>query len=645
MAFERLLTPITIGNMTLKNRMTVAPMGSEHAGEDGSVTDDFIAYWEARAKGGWALCVTEFTAVDPRGLAIPHQLRADDDKYIPGLTKLADMFHKYDCKCALELHHAGRGTNTALTDGVLLGPSPIPEPTSGEIPHELTTEEVYEIIEMFGDAALRAKKAGFDCVELHGAHGYLICQFMSPFSNRRFDEFGGDLYNRCRFAVLIRENIAKKCGKDFVVGIRLSASEHYQGSLNIQETKCIIPILEEAGYDYFDISNGNYVAHDYSHAVGAVVPGYNVMNCEEIRKVTNKPLFAVGRLADPYLAEGMLRSGDVDVIPMGRGSLADPEFPNKVMEGRIDEISPCILCMQGCQGKSYDASKMWVASCTLNPFTGRETELIIRPAENAKKVVIVGAGPGGLEAAWRLASRGHQVVVFEKDSQPGGQFRIAAVPPTKQNYTRAINHWLVMCKKYGVEIRYNTEATVENIAAEEPDEIILATGAKPFHPPIEGIDTAKWVYAHDVLAGKVKVGDEVLVVGGGLVGVETADYLGEQLHHVTLIEMTDEIAMGEQDAIKHWMFERFKQWGIEVHVEATLMELQKRYAIVEIDDEEVKMGRFDNIVFASGVKPYNPLEEPLKEAGFNPYVIGDAVGPRRDALHAVYEGAKLGIDL
>lgn len=645
MAFETLCSPIKVGSLTLKNRMTVSPMGVLHCDDEGFVTQEFIDYWEARAKGGYAYCVTEYTLVSPEGQPNKDQLAIWDDKYIPGLTKLAEAVHKHNSLIAVELHHAGRGANMNITKLQAVGPSPIPDPTIGDVPEEMTREQIYDLIEKFGDGAVRAKKAGIDAVELHGGHGYLICQFFSPFSNKRTDEFGGDIEGRCRFATLILENIKKKCGSDYTVGIRISSHEHMDGALTVQESKAIAMVLEDAGFDYINVSNGNYVQHNYSHSVGSVPPGYNVMAAAEIKKVVKKiPIFAVGRLSDPYLGEAMLRSGDVDVIPLGRGSIADPEYPNKVIEGRIDEISPCILCMQRCQGQAYDMNDSGI-SCMINPFTGKEGKWKVEPTTAPKKIVVVGGGPGGMQFAWLAAKRGHKVVLFEAQDQPGGQFRAAAVPPAKQSYTKAIKYQLTMCRKFGVDVRFNTEATVELIEAEKPDHVILATGARPSAPPIPGLDKVKWVHAIDVLMGRAKYGDNCLVIGGGLVGCETADFLLEQTKSVTIMEMDDEIALEEHAAPKYFQFKRFEQGGVKVITEAKVTEFIKRGVIYEnADDELVTLKGYDTVVMAIGSKPYNPLEDELKAKGMTVNVIGDAVKVRK-ALHAIYEATELAITI
>ena len=589
--------------------------------------------------------MTEYTLVSPEGQPNADQLAIWDDKYIPGLTKLAEAVHRHNSLIAVELHHAGRGANSAFTHTEPIAPSPCPDPTIGDVPHEMTVAEIYELIEKFGDGAVRAKKAGIDAVELHGGHGYLICQFFSGFSNKRTDEFGGDIEGRCRFAVKILENIKKKCGQDFTVGIRISSHEHMDGALTVQESKAIAMILEDAGFDYINVSNGNYVQHNYSHSVGSVPPGYNVMAAAEIKKVVKKiPIFAVGRLSDPYLGEAMLRSGDIDVVPLGRGSIADPEYPNKVIEGRIDEITPCILCMQRCQGQAYDATDRGI-SCMVNPFTGKEGTWVVTPTDTPKKIVVVGAGPGGLSFAQLAARRGHHVILFEKKDQPGGQFRAAAIPPAKQSYTKAIKYFLTMCRKYGVDIRFNTEVTTEMIAAEKPDEVVLATGATPVAPPIPGLEKVKWVHAIDVLLGKAKYGDKCLVIGGGLVGCETADFLGEQEKDVTIMEMSDEIAEEEQAALKYFLFNRYKMRGTKIITEARVTEFIKRGVIYEdADGELITLKGYDTVVLALGSKPYNPLEEPLKEMGYQPHLIGDVIKTRK-ALQAIYEGTKLALDI
>ncbi|HVI41056.1 MAG TPA: NADH:flavin oxidoreductase, partial [Anaerovoracaceae bacterium] len=426
--FKKLFEPIKIGNMELKNRLTTVAMEGVYCEQDGTVTDRHVDYVEARAKGGWGLIISEACSVSQVGTGFTYCTSLKDDKYIPGMKRVADIAHKHQAKMAVQLIHAGRQTASALTGMEIVAPSAVKDPTEPETPHEMTIAEIKQTVEDFGNAAARAKKAGFDAVEIHGAHGYLIQQFVSPFSNKRSDEYGGTIRNRARFALEIVENIQSKCGKDFPIIYRMTADELVVGGLTLSETKAIAMMLEDAGVNAINVSLGNYTTSSYICPTAYSPKGFTGDMAEEIKKAVSIPVFSVGRYVDPYVAEAALQSGKADMIGMGRGSLADPEFPNKVKEGRIDDIMQCISCRQGCQGNLF---KFQGIECLVNPVTGHEGEYKKVPAEVKKKVVVIGGGVAGMEAAIIAAERGHSVTLYEKSDKLGGQWLLAAIPPAK----------------------------------------------------------------------------------------------------------------------------------------------------------------------------------------------------------------------
>ncbi|MCR4434750.1 MAG: NAD(P)/FAD-dependent oxidoreductase [Clostridiales bacterium] len=641
MSFSTLLSPIRVSAIEIKNRFVVPAMGTSLPNPDGTVSQRLVDYWEARAKGGFGLLIVEFSHVDPLGQAIPSQLGVWKDDFIPGLKKLTETVHKYNTKTFLQLHHAGRETNHFVTGNQPVAPSPIPCPVNRELPRELTTKEVYDLIEKFGDAALRAKIAGFDGVEIHAAHGYLVAQFISSYTNKRTDEFGGSFSGRMKFAVELIKNIRSKAGNNFPISFRISGDEHVPGGRTIAESRLVAKVLEEAGANAIHVSTGVYASLHWTIAPAAVAPGYNAGAAAEIKKAVNIPVIAVGRINDPFLAEDIVASGMADMVALGRESLADPEFPNKVALGRIDEISPCIACMQRCQGAGVDAEDTGV-SCLVNPFTGKEGILKMDRTNQPKKILIVGAGPAGLEAAWVAAMRGHSVTVYEKLDAPGGQYRTGAIPPFKQDISRAINYYMTMGRKYGVEYKFGTEANAELIEKEKPDAVILATGGVPLIPKIQGIDSPKVVNAVDVIEGKVYVGEKVLIIGGGLVGVETADLLGEHGHKVTIVEMLPQIAGDENPTTKYYLLDRLKNYGVEMLTGFKVKAVLDDGVLCEKDGIEQKLEGYDSIVLAIGSVAYNPLEDKIKDKVAEVHVIGDAVKARK-ALEAISEGARLAV--
>lgn len=644
MKYPVLLSPIKIGTMEVKNRFVVPPMGTNFANPDGSMSRQLIDYWAARAKGGYGLLIVEIAAVDPLGKAIPWQLGIWDDKFISGWKQLTDEVHKYGAKIAVQLHHAGRQTTHEVIGAQPVAPSAIPCPVDREMPREFTTEEVYDLIEKFGDAARRAMDAGFDAVEVHGAHGYLIAQFMSAYSNKRIDEFGGDFMSRMRFPTEIIKNIRRKVGNGYPIIFRLSGDERVPGGRTIDESRMVARVMEEVGVDSLHVSTSVYGSMPWLIAPSAVAPGFNVYASEEIKKVVNIPVIAVGRINEPLMAEDILEDGKADMVSLGRESLADPELPNKVAAGMIEEISPCIGCMQACVGYLFDPNYLKI-SCLVNPFTGREGDLIIEKTEKPKRVMVIGGGPGGLEVAWVLAKRGHKVTLYEKENVLGGQFRIGAIPPTKQDILKAIRYYITMGKKYGVEYKMGVEVTEDHIVKENPDVVILATGGVPLVPNIKGIENPGFVEAVDILEGKKEAGMNVLVVGGGMVGVETADFLGEHHHKVTIVEMLPEIAKDEQDAVKYFLLERLNKYGVKAVTGATVKEFVDDGVVYEKDGKEEKLTGFDTVVLAMGVKAYNPLEEKIKgKIPDNVYVIGDAVKARK-AVEAIEEAARVAVKI
>ncbi len=644
MNFQLLFSPIKIGTMEVANRFVVPPMGTNLANPDGTVSEELIAYWEARAKGGWGLLIVEIAGVDPLAKAIPNQLGLWDDKFIPGFKKLVDAVHRYGVKIAVQIHHAGRQTSSAILGGEQpVAPSAVPCFITREIPRELSTEEVYQLIEKFGDAAARAREAGFDAVEIHGAHGYLVAQFMSQHTNKRVDEFGGSLYNRMRFPVEVIRNVRRKVGGSFPIIFRMSADEKVVDGRNIEESAAVAAIVENAGIDALHVSVGVYASMPYIVPPPDVAPGFNLSNAGEIKKAVSVPVIAVGRINDPVLAEQAIRTGKTDLLAWGRQSLADPELPNKVAAGRIEEISPCISCNQGCIGYIFNPDKM-KCSCLVNPFCGREYKMKIEPAAQSKKVVIVGGGPGGLEAAWIAAARGHNVVLFEKEQSPGGQFRVGAIAPAKQDLTKAINYYTYMGKKCGVDFRFGTRADAGQVLAEKPDVVIVATGGEPSIPEIPGIDNPKVVTATDILLGKKAAGKKVLIIGGGLVGSETADFLGEHGHEVTIVEALPEIAEDVQESVKHFLLLRLKRHEVRIETNAKVIEILQDGVKVEKGGREKQLTGFDTVVIAVGAKSVNDLKPQLEGKVPELYVIGDASRPRK-AIDAIEEAASLAIKI
>jgi len=626
-----IFTPISISNIKLKNRLVVAPMVTVYCDNDGMATERFIAYHETKAKGGWGMIIVEDYAVDPlgRGFWTPGLWK---DEQIESHAELTKRVHAAGAKILAQIYHCGRQTTSAVIGEQPVSASPLTCPVLGSTPRELTVPEIKKIVSQFGDAALRAKKAGFDGVEVHGAHGYLIAQFMSKYSNKRCDEYGGSLENRLRFPLEIIKDIREKCGPDFVIGFRISGDEKVPGGRSIEETKTIAIKLEKQGVDVLHVSVGVYESTWAIIPPMKIAPGWIADYAEEVKRVVNIPVITVGRINDPFVAESILLSGKADLVAMGRSSLADPELPNKFARGEYDDIRHCIGCQQGCVDILFRNEPI---QCLVNPTCGFEYLNEFKKTDSPKKITVVGAGPGGLEAARTAALAGHKITLYEQSGRFGGQFATGAVPPGKGDMTSFIS-WLVgQVKKLGVEIKLNTKYTAEICDEEKPDLVIIATGATPKKPPIPGIDGENVVCAEDVLLGKVSAKQKVVVAGGGMVGCETAVYLASLGKQVKIVEMLPVIASDEEFTRRALLMKDIEEKHIEVFTDSKIIDINASGVKIEKNQETLTIDA-ETVVLALGMTPNDALVKEL-EGKVPLKVIGDAV-KSRNGLEAVREG-------
>ncbi|MEE9910394.1 MAG: NAD(P)/FAD-dependent oxidoreductase [Deltaproteobacteria bacterium] len=638
MSLNYLFKEAKIGSLTLKNRVIMPPMGTLMADEGGFVSQVLIDYHEARAKGGCAMNIVEVSAVH-RSTMGPRNIGICDDSFLPGLKSLAQAIKTAGGKACIQLWHAGRQINSRDTGLPIVAPSPLPCPVCRELPVELSTDQIGELIDAFGDAAARAKRAGFDAVEIHGAHGYLIDQFMSAYSNHRQDEYGGPLEKRARFALEIIRNIRGKVGRDFPVLYRLSADEYVENGLTAADAKLIVKLIEDAGVDAVHVSAGVYGSLPW------IIPPLDMPevpyldNVAAVKSVASIPVIAAIRINDPVEADRIIGEGKADFVAVGRGQLADPEFCKKAQAGDFDSILKCIGCNQGCVDRLF--MQGLPIRCLRNPATGQEKACELKPAEQKKTILVVGGGPGGLEAATTLQKRGHRVVLIEKASRLGGQFFLAGAAPMKKAMAEAASQMGRIAERQGVEIRLNTAFTKEVLAKLNPDEIIVATGSDPVRPDIPGIDMQHVVYAQDVLEGRASTGDSVAVLGGGLVGMETVEYLCMQGKKVVVIELLKKVANGLGLTRKPQALRFLKDHHIPVLVNARCIEIKNGSVIVDVNGESQEIEGIDSVVVAVGVKPDHTVEHALKEAGCRCHVIGDARESGK-ALDAIWEGAAIG---
>lgn len=641
MNYQSLFDPINIGSLTIPNRFVVPAMESGMT-KNNYFTQQSLSYFLARAKGGFGLIITDYMAIDEHGIGVPDEAGIWDDKFISSLQKLTSLIHHHsDSKIFAQLHHSGAMCVEKTTGVAPKGPSAIPASNYLEKVTPFNRQEIYALIEKYGDAALRAKRAGFDGIEFQACHGYLASQFLSKHFNKRIDEFGGSYTNRFRFIRLAIENIKKKCGNDFPIMIRLGAEEFLDSGNHIEDTLIYAQMAEECGINAINVSTGtgiggNIVAPHYFQ------PGFNAENTKKIKQAVSIPVVCVGRINDPALALSILSQKYADMIALGRQSICDPEFPNKVKENREEEIFHCTGCMQRCYySKGCDEQDTGV-SCMQNPFSGKEDRWQFTPAKKSKKICIIGAGPAGLEAGWILAKRGHNVTIFEKRDLPGGNFRLAAVPPKKQDVATVLSTYSYLCKKYGAEIIYNYEFTDRDIAKNDFDLYICATGAVPVFPPIPGLQkSAHTITANQILDGeKIVANAKVLILGGGLVGCETAEFLYTYNNDITIVDMADELAKGHVKRSRKVLIDRLKKENVKTYLNTKILKFELNGILAEQNGKTIQLDGYDSIILALGYKSYMPFGI-TKE---NIYIIGDAK-KTRDAKAAIFEAAKLALSI
>lgn len=608
--FDHVFSPITIKGKTIKNRFAVPAMVTDFCNEHGTATERYLAYHEEKAKGGWGLIITEDYNVSPEGHGFRCTAGLWNDKQIASHSELPKRVHRYGTVILAQIYHCGRQTNSRAIPGLKpRSSSAIMCPFGDEIPDPLTTEEVKEMVSWYGDTALRAKKCGFDGVEIHGAHGYLIAQFFSSYSNKRLDEYGGNFWNRTRFAREIIQDIRRKCGDDFIIDMRISADEFVEGGLTLEDAKAIAVMMEQAGLDMIHVSIGTYLSVDLNIASSFSGHGWFADWGKAVREAVKIPVIVVSRVNDPFLADEMIATGKCDLVAMGRASLADPALPAKAKEKRFADVRRCIGCNDGCVGVLFTDNPI---TCVLNPMLGHEYEGEIEQAAVRKKVAVVGAGPAGLYAAIAAAKRGHDVVVYEKGKHAGGNFYTASIPPCKGEITDFIVWQTEQCRQLGVEIKYETEATAQFLKEAGMDTVILATGSNPVVPPVPGLaGNEKVCFARDLLEGRVKPGNECVVIGGGQVGAETAHFLAQLLRKV------------------------------KMQTDATVTEITDEGVVYRDKSGELHTVPADTIVVAAGYRANNPLEDALKDSGIEVKVVGDAVRARK-VMHATREGFDAG---
>lgn len=639
-AHRKLFSPGTIGRMELPNRVVMAPMVVALGSESGAVTERNVEYYERRAAGGAGLVIVEATYVGTDGRGFGCQIGLDRDALVPGHVELVEAVHRHGARIAVQIHHCGSRGNPSLTGGVLVAPSPVAQDGSAFVPRELGRAEIEEVAERFGLAALRAQRAGYDAVEIHGAHGYLVHQFLSPATNHRSDEYGGSRENRLRFAALVIRRVRAAVGARFPILFRLSA----EGGYGLDEAVELAAALPGFGVDAIHVSvNGT--------APVALVPadtspmarpeGWLVHHAAAIRQRVSVPVIVVGEIRHPAFADDVLARGQADFIALGRPLLADPDWAAKARAGRDDEIRRCISC-DHCR-----LAILWnrPVRCLVNPETGREREFArVTPAARPKRVIVVGGGPAGLEAARVAATRGHHVTLYESSAELGGQLSLAALPPHKQKIEWLTQSLVTRARKAGVKLCPSTPFRPEALAPDSADAVVVATGARSLAEEVAGARPEQVLSAWQVLEDRPAIKDaDAIVLGGRQMGCETAEFLAARGNRVTLVSRstTADLAADVVESYRAPLLARLRRLGVALRTRCDLRELRDGHAILVDDGGREDSVAADVVVLARGSVSEPTWVAELRAKVSEVYAVGDCVEPRIIA-DALYEGALAG---
>ncbi len=652
MARPLLVQPARIGSLALPNRVVMTTVKLGYAGKDGQVTDRHLAFYVRRAQGRAGLLTTEPMYVQPNGKEIPTQLGIYDDSFLPGLERLSAVVHQAGGRIMAHINHAGRAANPKLVSPEnLVSASAVPCPANKAVPRPLEKKEIQGLVEAFAAAAERVKKAGFDALEIPFSHGYLVHQFLSPHTNKRNDEYGGDFENRFRFGREILQAVRDRVGPDFPLVVRMNAEDHFEGGMTLDDALRLALRLEEAGADALSVSSGTMCETPPFCLYPIGTPKAHLLPAAaEIRKIVSIPVITAGRIRTPRVAEEALREGQTDLVGLGRAFLADPDWVRKVEEGDEEAVLLCAACHQGCL---FELRKARGTSCMFNPLTGKEGEIRIEKTGAPKRVLVAGGGPGGMEAALVAAWRGHQVTLFEKENRLGGQVLLAAKVPTKEEFADFVKWQALMMERAGVEVRLGVEVTADLVAEMDPQAVVLATGGRPRIPDLPGLEETRWTTAYDILAGKSRVSTRTaFVVGGGTVGLEAAEFLARQGVEVTAVKRKPELAASMDPLPAAVFLKRLQKEGVQVLTGYAITRFQTDQEgnttvfarpWPEREGEPERAFPAETVVIALGLEPENRLAQEIQGRP-GVFVVGDAREPR-EILDAVWEGFEAGLKI
>jgi 2,4-dienoyl-CoA reductase-like NADH-dependent reductase (Old Yellow Enzyme family)/thioredoxin reductase len=651
-SFQTLFSPLTVRGLKLKNRIVMEPMIVRYADYDGTVTPRMIEYLEKRAEGGTGLILTAGAYIVPEAKYRPNQLGVYSDDLLPGLKTLAERLHTQGAKAGVQMIHSGRRLSESVYGSEPVAPSPVAhagtfmgaEGKAMITPRALSVREISDLVEAYGNAAERIKKAGFDMVEIHGAHSYLINQFLSPHTNNRTDAYGGDFEGRIRFAVEIIDSVRAAVGESFPISFRMNGDDYF-GSTGIQleDAQEQAPYFVEAGVDMLNVSAGSSIleATNWNIPPMRMNRGVHLRLSEGIKKVVDVPVIGVGRINDPVIAEEALSRGQLDLVGMARALLADPDLPKKALEDRIDEIRTCIACNHCLD---LDTSRFAGCTCAINPELGRERIFRIKKVENPKKVMIIGGGPAGMTAAIYAKRRGHQVILYEQKDQLGGQLILAGIPPHKEEMKEFLTWLIYQLSTLKVEVVCGKKVTADFAIQQHPDVVIMATGASPVPFSVEGSDMHHVCGFADVLQGTCTPEGRIAIIGGGQVGAETAEFIAEKGEKVTLIEQLPIICPEMGASARYAMIEALKELGVTFLTGTKIVKITENEIMVE-DMSGIYGLKADYVVAAVGFIPERTMLEELMKAGFYKLrAIGDCVEPKH-ILRAVHEGAHTALQI